>query len=310
MSKLWRFVAGPESLYYYERDQRPNVTPWTVDRAGTARKGDLVLLYAKGSMQRYVAIARICCAPQQNSRARRRIADRDWWAYLQVQPLARSIDRTELEEQPFAKSGSGLLTPRGGQANRVHDDVADAALDFVVAHDPRAAERLRSWQSGGGGRYPANLDLDELAWSDWSPPEAQRQEEVKLCQRIADQLVRSGDFRRLVVADGVGNGASLEHPIRDVAGHGRIDILLVDVREKSPTLVVIEVKLRARPSWNPVPQAMRYRACLEERDGPRWRIRSVVVAEHFHDLVVQQAQDAGIEHRTCTRAGGKLQRPL
>ncbi len=307
---VWRFVAGPESLLYYERDGRPNVTPWTADRAGAVEKGDIVLLYAKGSMQRYVAVARVCCAPAQNSRARRRIADREWWTYLQVQPLARSVERVIVEAQKFAGPGSGLQTPRGGQANRVSPDSGGEALDFMVADDPVAAKRLESWRPGGRGPWPRNLDLEELERSDWSPPEAQLQEEVILCRKLADQLVRSGDFRYLQMSDGVGNALSLEHLIRDAAGRGRIDVLLVDQRTTKPTLILIEAKLRATPSWNPVPQAVRYRACLTDRDGGSWTIRAVVVAESFHDLVLEQATASGIEHRHCSRARGTVRPSL
>lgn len=122
--------------------------------------------------------------------------------------------------------------------------------------------------------------------------------------------MRTGDFRRLTPEDGIGGGESLEHRVEDLAGTGRVDIVLVDVRQSSPTLVAIEVKLRALPSWNPVPQAQRYRACLEERDGARWRVRAVVVAEYFHDFVLDQALAADIEHRLCTRARGRLRTSL
>lgn len=279
----WRFLAGPESLIAYETDKRRSVAAWTADRSGQAARGDLVALYATGRLQRYMAIARVCCRPVENAKAHPRRRDREWWTYLQTQPLARTIPRAELESQGFAQSeGSGLKTPRGSGSNRISDAVAGEAFDFLVHGDAGSADTLRRWRAGSGA-WPKGLDVEELQWADWERPERKSPEELLLSEQIAAHLVKTGAFRYVRPDDdvgpdrrGAGNAArlSLEHPIRDDAGKGRIDVLLVDQR-RPQTLLAIEVKLRATlaPNRNPVPQIIRYRAALQQRDGDRWNIR-------------------------------------
>src|SRR4051812_48570099 len=99
----WRFLAGPDSTMQFEVDKRRTYGAWTADQGGHASKGDLVALYATGRIQAYVAIGRICCDPVQNDKVRRRIADRDWWTFVQWQPLVQSVPRAIVESQPFAQ---------------------------------------------------------------------------------------------------------------------------------------------------------------------------------------------------------------
>ena len=89
-----------------------------------------------------------------------------------------------------------------------------------------------------------------------------------------------------------------------------IDILLVDTRAHKPTLLAIEVKLRATPagSRNPIPQIIRYRDALKRRNGADWNVRVLLVAGHFSDLVVQQAQAHDLPLTTCNPATGRLLR--
>jgi hypothetical protein len=107
---------------------------------------------------------------------------------------------------------------------------------------------------------------DDLREADWHAPETRSPEEVELCERIATRLVKTSGYRYLTRDDGVGKASawdpraepgrmSLEHRITDRTRAGRIDILLVDTRAHKPTLLAIEVKLRATPagSRNPIP---------------------------------------------------------
>jgi hypothetical protein len=319
----WRFMAGPESVMYYERDKRPSVTAWTADRGGHTRRGDLVLLYGTKRLQRYAAIARVCCDPVQNAKARRLKRDRDYWTYLQVHPLAESVPRAAVEAQPFSQvEGSGLKAPRGGQANRIDPSAAEAVLEFLTRNDPAAHTRLESWLPGGKGRWPRRLDMDELAWADWAPPETRTQEELLLTRKIADRLVRTPAYRYLRTSDGVGRTVtarddvgsrlSLEHRITDAAGLGKIDLLLVDEKASGPTLLLIEVKLRASlaPGRNPLPQIVRYRQALEEREEHRWAVKVCAVAEHFDPMVLDEARVHRIECRTSSPVRGNLSRPI
>jgi hypothetical protein len=319
----WRFLAGPESTMQYVRDKRPSVGGWTVDRSGCAQRGDLVLLYATGQLQSCVAIARVCSESVQNYRAkgRWRKNNREWWGYLQIQPLAQPVPRATIEALPVAqRPGSGLQQPRGSRANLVSPEAAEAALQLLTQDDPRATARLRSWRKGTA-RWPDHLNLDDLREADWHAPETRSPEEVQLCDRIAKQLVKTRRYRYLTRDDGVGKASaiwdpraeparmSLEHRITD-PGPGRIDILLVDTRAHKPTLLAIEVKLRATPagSRNPIPQIIRYRDALQQRDGADWNVQVLLVAGHFSDLVVQEAQAHDLPLSTCNPATGRLPR--
>lgn len=317
---LWRYCAGPGSLLPYEIDRRANVASWTADPAGASCPGDLVLLYGTGRLQRYVAIARVCCVPTQNDKVQRLKRNRDFWIYLEVQPLARSVPRAEVESQPFAKvERSGLKTPAGGTANRVAPSAIEPVLDLLVRDDPTAARRVAEWRDGTSP-LPTELDLEELRSADWSRPEVRESAEVALCKTIAEKLVKGSRFRYLRADDGVGrvparfeegsSRLSLEHGISDEAGNGRVDIVLVDCEAARPTLVAIEVKLRASRAQNrdPTPQAVRYKAALEARDGDRWSVRPVVVAEHFGPGVTDEAESRGVAWRKCV--AGRLTKAL
>jgi hypothetical protein len=315
----WRFLAGPESLIGYETDKRCSVSAWTADRGGHALKGDLVALYATGRLQRYMAIARVCCRPVRNSKVRARIDDREWWTYLQVQPLACTVPRAQVEAQDLAQTErSGLRTPHGSGSNRVGDAVAGEAFDFLVDGDANATATLQRWRTGSGD-WPKHLDLEELKLADWAPPERSASEEMRLSRQIAAHLVKTGKFRYLRAEDRVGADRggddparlSLEHRIRDAAGTGSIDVLLVDLRHRT-ALLAIEVKLRATlaPHRNPVPQIVRYGAALKQRDGGSWSVGTLVVAEHFADAVIDEAERHEIDRRQCSPKRGHLSPPL
>ena len=317
MATWWRFAAGPESLGYYLVDKRPSVAAWTADKGGRVRRGDLVALYATGAMQQYVAVARVCCDPVSNASARRRRADREYWTYLQVQPLKRPVHRSAIEAQAFAVHGSGLMQPRGGRANRIAQDAIAPFTASLSSKDPKVEERIASWGLGGTGRWPRHLDAADLVWEDWAPPLREQQRELRLSRNIARRLVRGG-CRYLASEDGVGPrratsdpaGLSLEHPVAPGAWSPRIDILLVDDSQSHPTLLLIEVKVHATLATgrNPVRQAVTYRDAMQARDGKRWRIRTMIVAEHFHPEVVTQAEARGIEVRQCS-SDGRLRPP-
>lgn len=91
---------------------------------------------------------------------------------------------------------------------------------------------------------------------------------------------------------------------------GCIDILLVDTRVHEPTLLAVEVKLRATPagSRNPIPQIIRYRDALQQRNGADWKVRVLLVAGHFSDLTVDEAQAHDLPLTTCNPATGRLLR--
>ena len=57
-------------------------------------------------------------------------------------------------------------------------------------------------------------------------------------------------------------------------------------------------------------QIIRYRAALQRRDGERWSIGTLVVAEYFADAVIDEAQRHGIDHRRCSPTQGRLSPPL
>lgn len=320
--QCWRFLAGPESTLQFVRDKRPTVGAWTVDRSGLAQRGDLVLLFGTGSLQSCVAIARVCSEAVENYKApgRYRKKNREWWAYLQIQPVAEHVPRARIEALTVAqRPGSGLQQPRGSRANKVAPEAAEAALQLVTHNDAKAASRLHSWQTGSA-RWPQDLDLDDLRAADWDPPGTRSQEEILLCQRIAKALVRRRRFRYLTLDDDVGIvpagwnqraepwRLSLEHRISDEFGQGRVDILLVDNDAQTRTLLAIEVKLRATPagSRNPLPQIIRYRAALKQRNGAEWKLRVLVVAGHISDLVRDQAKIHDVPVSTCNLATGRL----
>ncbi len=132
---------------------------------------DLVVLYATGRLQRYMAIARVCHRPTQNDKVRRRRADREWWTYLQVQPLERTVPRAEVEAQRIARvERSGVGTPTGSRSNRIAPAIADELLDFLVSGDGRASATLKSWRRGTGA-WARHLDAAELRWAEWTPPD-------------------------------------------------------------------------------------------------------------------------------------------
>jgi hypothetical protein len=311
----WRILAGPESTLQYTQNARRELAIWTADRSGKMRRGDVVLLYGTKRLQEYVAVARACCDPVQNDRAQRLRKNREWWTYLQVQPLHTPLPRERIQSEDFAQiDGSGLNTPSGSRSNRVSDAAFDGFQSVLAGHDRRAADQLSKWRSGGG-RYPRSLDIEELRWAEWEAPAARKQEELLLSQRIAARLVKTRGVRYLTPGDrpetSVGPVRSLEHPIQDAAGAGRVDVVLVDDRLETPTLLAIEVKLRASlaPGRNPIPQAIRYRAALELAYGAGWTVRPLIVAEHFHVAVLEDAEAKGLEHRICKRSG-KLDQPV
>ena len=82
----------------------------------------------------------------------------------------------------------------------------------------------------------------------------------------------------------------------------------MDTRADKPTLLAIEVKLRATPagSRNPIPQVIRYRDALQRRNGADWNVRVLLVAGHFSDLVVQEAQAHNLPLSACNPATGRL----
>lgn len=292
---------------------------WTADRSGRMQRGDVVLMYATKRLQSYVAVARVCCDPVQNDRAQRLKKNRQWWTYMQVQPLRSEIDRGAVESAPFAQdAGCGLKTPAGSRVNVVSPSARDGFAVLLLEHDPKTAKRLNKWLAARG-RYPRGLDLEELRWADWTPPATSSPQELKLSRRIAEQLVKTREFRYLTAKDvAVSRVArdvadlSLEHPIRDLAGRGRVDILLIDLRRSAPTLLAIEVKIRASlaPGRNPIPQIIRYREVLTADYGAAWKIETLLVAEHFHDAVIEEASQRGLDYRVCSRRTGRLQRPV
>jgi hypothetical protein len=184
-----------------------------------------------------------------------------------------------------------------------------------------AIRRLLSvWMRGcrGHGRYPVELDLEELRRADWARPTISSPEELRLSRRIAAHLAKSRAFRYLTDEDVVTRHAarevadlSLEHPIRDLIGHGRVDIVMVDLRRAAPTLLAIEVKIRASlaPHRNPIPQIIRYREALTATYASAWRIETLMVAEHFHEDVIREADDKGLAYRVCTPKTGRLKTP-
>lgn len=310
----WRVVAGPESVMQFVGTRRPAIFMWTADRSGRMHLGDVVLIYGTKRLQSYAAVARACSVPRENDRARRRDKNPDWWIYLQVQPFGEPIPRALVEAQAFAApEGSGVKTPAGSGCNRVSPKAIRGFLDLLRDHDPKAARRMETWLVGKG-TYPKGLDMDELRYADWDPPERQSPEELKLSRRIAAQLVRSKRFHYLTNDDAAYRrpttdpaGLSLEHPIADDGGRGSADIVLVDRQASPPTLLVVEVKLRATlaPNRNPVPQVRRYRAALE-RAYSGWRVNAVVVAESFQDEVLSQAEAQRVPHYVCSPTTGRL----
>ena len=171
----------------------------------------------------------------------------------------------------------------------------------------------------GRGRYPRALDLEELRWADWQRPATSSPEELRLSRQIARHLVSTKGFRYLTPADVPTSRVlrddadlSLEHPINDLAGRGRVDIVLVDARRSVRTLLAIEVKVRASlaPARNPIPQIIRYREALTLAYGVGWRIDTLVVAEHFHDAVIEEADRKGLATADALIALGGFNRPL
>lgn len=316
--RLWRFIAHPDSASAFELDRRPAVYGWTADRGGHVRRGDLVLLYGSHRMQRYVAIARVCADPVENDRAQRLMKNRSWWTYLQVQPLRHSVPRQEVEALAEAKRDrSGLKTPSGARSNRVADGIASSALDLLVAGDAKARQRLAAWRSGGGS-WPEDLDTEELRYSELGEAEpAEPGREAKLTRAVAARLVRSGRFRYVDPVDrldtrrlpGHPAARSLEYPIRDEYGAGRIDVLLVEESARRPTLLVIEVKLRASLARgrDPVAQVTRYVAALSSLHGDDWDLTALVVAEFLPPDVQAKARQHGVEYRTA-KSNGQLDR--
>lgn len=168
-------------------------------------------------------------------------------------------------------------------------------------------------------------DLEELRWADWRIPTASTPEELALARRIAGHLVKAKgldgwgqldwitrgnpDLAELVAAArGSREQLSLEYPIKDDIGDGRVDILLVD-REAPKRVLAVEVKLRATlsPDRNPVPQVLRYRAALAAA-APGWTVESLVVAKSFQEAVIDEAERQAVHWRTCS-ARGHLYKP-
>jgi hypothetical protein len=309
---FWRLVAGPESMVQYTESSRPSVGMWTADTGGKMKRGDVVVMYGTKRLQSYVAIARVCSAVRSNDKAKRLKKDREFWMYLQSQPLEGSIPRQAVEDAAFAQQdGSGMQTPRGPRANRISPESFDGFCGLVRAYDEKAVKRLESW-AAGRGRYPGDLDEEELRWAQWDRPTTRSPEELILSRKIAERIVKTGDFRYVTPDDialsrrfRTSASYSLEHPVRDLDGAGSIDILLVDLRRRSPTMLIIEVKIRAsmRPGRNPIPQLIRYRAALQSTIGDAWSVNLLAVAEHFHDDVVGEADRASIPVSLCGPSG-------
>jgi hypothetical protein len=305
-------------MQQYTLTTRSSVSIWTADRSGEMKRGDIVLMYGARCPQAYVAIARACSAPRCNDRAQRLRKNREFWVYLQVQPLQAPVPRQTVEQQGFAQMpGSGIQTPRGSRANRVSVEAIRGFSQLLHDRDDAAAARLGAWIAGRG-RYPAERDVEELRWAEWERPTFRSPRELLLSRKIAERLVKSGDFRFLTPDDvqlrrrfGSNTAYSLEHPIRDMAGPGYVDILLVDLRRRPPTLLAIEVKIQAsmRPGRNPIPQVIRYREALRSSLGSTWRIDALAVAEHFHHDVLDEARRASVPLRECLPSG-RLKTPF
>jgi hypothetical protein len=143
---FWRLVAGPESMVQYTESTRPGVGMWTADTGGNMKRGDIVLMYGTRRLQSYVAIARVCSAVRSNDKAKRLKKDREFWMYLQSQPLAEPIPRQIVEAETFAQhDGSGMQTPRGPRANRISPESFDGFCGLLRAHDEKAVKRLEAW---------------------------------------------------------------------------------------------------------------------------------------------------------------------
>ena len=314
--QLWRFSARPNSTEGLVGSGE-RLAIWTTDRAGNAARGDLVLLYASHEIGEYVAIGRLATDARMNRRARRRIKDREGWAYLQIRPFRRGIPEREISTLRAAVGGSGILTPTGHRANRVSAAAAPQVLDHLAAADLGIKGVLADWRRRRGD-YPADreLDLEELEWSDLGVDERQRQEELLLSQRIAKHLTRRGSRYRYLEPGELGDRKprrdrgpeqySLEH---HVGGRERVDVLLVDADALAAgqrRLLAIEVKVRASIAVgrNPVPQIEYYRGRLEEL-YPGWSVETRVVARRFQDAVLEDARAAGVPHHVA-QANGRL----
>ncbi len=312
----WRLAAGPDSVEQFVGARRATVGQWTADTHGRMRRGDVVLLYGTETLQCYAAVARVASDPVENSRAQRLKKNRRWWVWLQIQPLQKVIPRHDVEVKRFAEGErSGLKRPQGASAHLVSPDAIEGFLGFLGTRDEVAARKLEEWLDGRG-RYPRDIDEDELRDADWSPPQRRTPIELQLSRDIAAKLNRQKGLRYLTEQEAQFSRRgddparfSREHPMVDHEGPGRADIVMVDERREKPTLIVIEVKIKASLAMgrNPLKVA-NYADALAKAYGRSWAVRPVIVAQHFAPSLLREAAKAKIEHRTVNSAG-KLQGP-
>lgn len=308
----WRIVAGPESAGQFVSLRRATVGAWTADTGGRMRHGDVAVVYGTDPLQSYVAIARVCGDPVQNDKVHHLRKRREWWVYLQIQPLALPLRRDRVEAHPWTRpKGSGLKTPVGPRAHRVDPLAAEGLTDLIADLDQHSAERLAAWRAGRG-RYPtAVLDPEELRYATWAGRQTRPQRELILRDKILTRLTKGSRYRPLTWEE-LGRAATkrptpaTECPIVDAFGRtGAIDIALVDNAARKPTVLIIEVKLHARLAPNPVPQVLRYQAALAAQ-MPNHTIRPAIVAGSFADPVLTQAERHGIITRRVGESSGRL----
>lgn len=300
---LWRLIAGNDSTRDFTANRRPVVYGWTC--SPKSRKGDVVVLYSKDPDQSYVAVGRQATDALASRKGRH-------WAWFQFQPLKQPFPQADVRSLASTQGpGTGLNTPAGGSFNEVPPGRSqDVFLRRLVRGDDRARARLAQWQAGRGS-WPF-VDPRDLDGSFWGPPDKQElRGERRLAEQIAEGLVKRGKARHMVPDDHLGLGTKHLEVRADFAQGelGRADIVLVSKQHVAPTLLVIEVKLTARPMparYNPVIQVTDYRDAFREKIPSRWRISRWVIAEDFHASVLSQARAERVPCSTCDENGRKL----
>jgi hypothetical protein len=273
---------------------------WTVPPA--ARRGDLAVIYTKGVVQSYVAVARICCDAREGY-------DERHWSWLQCQPVAPLPQTAVAAIAGTQRPRTGLNTPAGGRYNEIRELPGRSAfLTRLVEGDPHTAKRLAGWRWGRGS-WPRDADCRELHSAEWEPPERRTQEELKLSRRLAETLVDEGLARYLQPEDRL-YPRSLEATVTlDDGATRRIDIILISLVHPRPTLLLIETKIKAMP-WpgrNPIDQLLSYEPAVRRDCGRRFHVLRWAIAEEFHPLVRQEARALKIPCSQCSADGKSIE---
>jgi hypothetical protein len=161
----------------------------------STRAGDVAVIYTMGTVQSYVAIARVCCDARLG-------ADDRHWSWLDIPPLRRPTTQAAVADIPGTqRPATGRDKPAKGRGNYIRG-LARRLLRALVRDDPTAARLLGLWRTRGRhGPWPEDLDCDELEDASYEAPEQKTGRELVLSAALERTLIDKVLARRLEARD-------------------------------------------------------------------------------------------------------------